>query len=70
VPRWMIAILKWGGLALAVVNGLALLALGPGGPAPAEDPSAGGQAGGSVGLLLFGLVAAGIGCLADRMSRH
>jgi hypothetical protein len=66
MPGWMIAVLKWGGLALVLLNGLGLFAFGPGG----TDPAAAGQAGGNVGMLLFGLVAAGVGFLADRISRH
>ena len=71
MPGWMIAILKWGGLGLAMVNLLGIIAFGPGGPAPpAEDALGAGEAGGNVGMLLFGLVAAGVGFLADRLSRH
>jgi hypothetical protein len=67
VFAWLVWILKWGGLALAVVNGLALLLFALAGPPPegmTRPPLAN-----YAGIALFGVVAAVAGFIMDRRSR-
>jgi hypothetical protein len=67
VFAWFVWILKWGGLALAVVNGLALVLFALAGPPPegmARPPLAN-----YAGLALFGALAAVAGFVIDRRSR-
>ena len=73
MPGWLISLLIWGGLALAVVNGVALLwALATGAP-PASVPAA--PEGEDVPYILYaaltavGAVAAAIGSAYRRRGR-
>jgi len=66
---WLIRILKWGGLALALVNGLVFLVIGPLGMAPADDQVEMGAPGDYLFLARFGVFAFFIAWAIDSWSR-
>jgi len=66
---WLIRILKWGGLALALVNGVAFVLLGPLDMASADAQVKTGAPGDYLFLALFGLFAFFVAWAIDSWSR-
>ncbi len=69
VPKWLIQLLKWGGVAVAVISAIALISIEMLLPTP-EAGAAPGQITAPVplywGLLVVGVVAAIVGFVVER----